>query len=126
MRREGAYWLLVSGGFSAFADRVAGAIGFDGAVANTLLVEEGRLSGTVGEPIVGAEGKLQALIDAAEARAIELGESLAIGAGANAIPMLKAAGLGVPSPAQPTVRAYPYRRNEYGDESKKRRLRNKG
>src|SRR3546814_5340458 len=57
MRREGAYCLLVSGGFSAFADRVAGAIGFDGAVANTLLVEEGRLSGTVGEPIVGAEGK---------------------------------------------------------------------
>src|SRR3546814_931272 len=66
MRREGAYCLLVSGGFSAFADRVAGAIGFDGAVANTLLVEKGRLSGTVGEPIVGAEGKLQALIDAAE------------------------------------------------------------
>ena len=38
MRREGAYCLLVSGGFSAFADRVAGAIGFDGAVSNALVV----------------------------------------------------------------------------------------
>ncbi|HEY9553578.1 phosphoserine phosphatase SerB [Allosphingosinicella sp.] len=115
MRREGAYCLLVSGGFSAFADRVAGAIGFDGAVANTLLVEEGRLSGTVGEPIVGAEGKLQALIDAAEARAIELGESLAIGDGANDIPMLKAAGLGVAYHAKPKVAAAADARIEHGD-----------
>ena len=34
-------------------------------VANELDVEDGRLAGTVGKPIVGAEGKRQALLDAA-------------------------------------------------------------
>src|SRR3546814_13117411 len=56
MRREGAYCLLVSGGFSAFAARVAGAIGFDGAVANPLPVEEGALSGTAGKSAVEGKG----------------------------------------------------------------------
>src|SRR3546814_9845540 len=70
---------------------------------------------TVGEPIVGAEGKLQARIDAADARAIELGKSLAIGDGANDIPMLKAAGLGVAYHAKPKVAAAADARIEHGD-----------
>jgi phosphoserine phosphatase len=115
MRREGAYCLLVSGGFSAFADRVAGAIGFDGAVSNALVVEGGRLSGAVGEPVVGAEAKLQALIDTARTRDVELGESLAIGDGANDIPMLKAAGLGIAYHAKPKVAAAAGARIEHGD-----------
>src|SRR3546814_18904771 len=61
MRREGAYCLLVSGGFSAFADRVAGAIGLHGPVAYTLLVEAGRLPGPVGAPLVGGAGEPPAL-----------------------------------------------------------------
>jgi len=50
MRANGAYCLLVSGGFSRFADRVAAEIGFDAAVANLLHIEDGRLAGTVGRP----------------------------------------------------------------------------
>ena len=55
MRAHGAYCLLVSGGFSRFADRVAAEIGFDTRDVNELLVDDGKLAGTVGEPIVGAE-----------------------------------------------------------------------
>ena len=72
MRREGAYCLLVSGGFSRFADQVACAIGFDRAVSNMLVVGEGRLTGVVGEPIVGAEGKLEALAEAAARQQVDL------------------------------------------------------
>jgi phosphoserine phosphatase len=103
MSANGAYCLLVSGGFSRFADRVAIDLGFDAAVSNELHVADGRLGGTVGKPIVGGEGKRQALLDAAAARQIPLADTLAVGDGANDIPMLKAAGLGIAYHAKPAV-----------------------
>jgi phosphoserine phosphatase len=115
MAQHGAYCLLVSGGFSRFADRVAAEIGFDAAVSNELLIEGGRLSGAVAKPIVGAEGKRQALLDAAAARQIPLDEALAVGDGANDIPMLKAAGLGIAYHAKPAVVAAADARIEAND-----------
>jgi len=115
MSANGAYCLLVSGGFGRFADRVAIDIGFDAAVSNDLHIVEGRLSGTVGKPIVGAEAKRRALLDAAAARQIPLGDTLAIGDGANDIPMLKAAGLGVAYHAKPALIAAADARIEAND-----------
>jgi len=103
MSASGAYCLLVSGGFSLFADRVAADIGFDAAISNELLIEGGRIGGAVRKPVVGADGKRQALLDAAVARQIPLGETLAVGDGANDVPMLKAAGLGVAYHARPAA-----------------------
>jgi len=105
MRAKGAYCLLVSGGFSCFADRVAASIGFSRAISNELGIGAGRLTGLVGDPIIGAESKLQALVDAAAANEVELAEALAVGDGANDIPLLGAAGLGVAYHAKPTVAA---------------------
>jgi len=115
MAANGAYCLLVSGGFSRFADRVAADIGFDAAVSNALHIVDGRLSGTVGKPIVGAEGKRQALLDAAAARQIPLADTLAVGDGANDIPMLKAAGLGIAYHAKPALIAAADARIEAND-----------
>jgi phosphoserine phosphatase len=115
MSADGAYCLLVSGGFTRFADRVAAEIGFDAAVANELLIEGGRLTGRVARPVVGPEGKRQALLDAAAARQIPLDETLAVGDGANDIPMLKAAGLGVAYHAKPAVIAAADARIEAND-----------
>jgi phosphoserine phosphatase len=105
MRAHGAYCLLVSGGFSLFADRVAAAIGFDAARSNDLHVAGGRLAGTVGRPILGAEGKRQALLEAAAAHDIAIADALAVGDGANDIPMLKEAGLGIAFHAKPAAAA---------------------
>ncbi|HST35109.1 MAG TPA: phosphoserine phosphatase SerB [Allosphingosinicella sp.] len=105
MRANGAYCLLVSGGFSLFADPIAAAIGFDAAVSNSLDVTDGKLRGTVARPIVGAQGKLLALQDAAVEQSVPLGETLAVGDGANDIPMIKAAGLGVAYHAKPALAA---------------------
>ena len=115
MRENGAYCLLVSGGFSRFADRVAAEIGFDAAISNALEIEGGRLSGSVRRPIVGAEGKRQALFDAAAARQIPLDEALAVGDGANDIPMIRAAGLGVAYRAKPAVAEAADARIEHND-----------
>jgi phosphoserine phosphatase len=115
MRDRGAYCLLVSGGFSRFADRVADEIGFDAAISNALLIEGGRLSGAVRRPIVGAEGKRQALLDAAAARQIPQGETLAVGDGANDIAMIRAAGLGIAYHAKPAVAEAADARIEHND-----------
>ena len=105
MKREGAFSILVSGGFTAFADRVARQIGFDRAVANRLDMSEGKLSGTVSPPNVGAEGKRQALADALAERGLDASAALAVGDGANDIPMIRAAGLGVAYHAKPAAAA---------------------
>ena len=115
MKRDGAYCLLVSGGFSAFADRVAQALGFDRAVSNSLSAEGGRLTGRVPEPIVGAEAKRLALLDAAAEQEVELADTLAVGDGANDIPMIQAAGLGVAYRAKPAVAIAAAARIEHND-----------
>jgi phosphoserine phosphatase len=105
MRREGALTILVSGGFSAFADRVADEIGFNRAVANRLDMEGGKLAGSVARPVLGAAAKRQALEDALEERGVDRSASLAVGDGANDIPMLRAAGIGVAYHAKPAAAA---------------------
>ncbi|MEA3001233.1 MAG: phosphoserine phosphatase [Sphingomonadales bacterium] len=115
MRREGAYTVLVSGGFTRFAEPVGAEIGFDRVIANRLDSADGRLSGTVGEPIVGAETKKRALLDAAAERGLETGAALAVGDGANDIPMLEAAGLGIAYHAKPVAAAAAAARIEHND-----------
>ena len=95
MKAHGAWSVLVTGGFTAFAGPVGEAIGFDKVVANELLVEGGKLSGTVSEPIVDAAAKLETLKAEAAKHGLPMGETLAVGDGANDIPMLTAAGLGI-------------------------------
>jgi phosphoserine phosphatase len=105
MKREGAFTVLVSGGFTRFADPVGAEIGFDRVVANRLESEAGRLSGRVIPPVLGAEGKRLALIDAATELGLRSGEALAVGDGANDVPMLKEAGLGIAYHAKPAAAA---------------------
>ena len=115
MRREGALTILISGGFTRFAEPVGEEIGFERIVANRLLSEGGRLSGTVGEPIVGAQTKRNALLDALVERSLNAEESLAVGDGANDIPMLETAGLGVAFRAKPAAAAAAGARIDHGD-----------
>lgn len=115
MKRDGARTILVSGGFTAFADRIGADIGFDSVVANELDVENGKLTGTVGPAIVGAQGKRDALLDAAALAGVDPRDSLAVGDGANDIPMLNAAGLGVAYRAKPAAAAAAAARIEHND-----------
>jgi phosphoserine phosphatase len=105
MRANGARSVLVSGGFTVFADRVAREIGFRHAISNTLDIAEGRLSGTVARPIVGAATKRETLLDEAVKLGLDPSQTLAIGDGANDIPMIEAAGLGVAYHAKPKTAA---------------------
>jgi phosphoserine phosphatase len=115
MAAQGARCVLVSGGFEFFTSRVAVAAGFQANRANRLLEDSGRLTGFVGEPILGREAKLEALRSEAAALGIDLSETLAIGDGANDLAMIKAAGLGVAYRAKPIVAAEADARVDHAD-----------
>lgn len=115
MRANGGHSVLVSGGFTAFAGPVADRLGFDEARANRLLVEDGRLSGRVAEPILGREAKTAALREVAARLGIRHREVLAVGDGANDLGMLGLAGMGVALHAKPAVAAQCELRVNHGD-----------
>ena len=103
MRAGGASCLLVSGGFLSFAEPVAKAAGFDRVRANKLVFAGGKLSGEVGDPIVDAREKKNALIAAREELGLVSGDVLAVGDGANDGLMIEEAGLGIAFNAKPAL-----------------------
>lgn len=115
MRAGGARAALVSGGFTAFTERVALALGFDEHRANTLHIAEGLLAGTVEEPILGRAAKVQALEEITARMGLTPDEALAVGDGANDLGMLHRAGMGVALHAKPSVQAECDLRINHGD-----------
>ncbi|WP_174274181.1 phosphoserine phosphatase SerB [Sphingomonas bacterium] len=115
MKAHGARAVLVSGGFTVFADRVGAAIGFDRMLSNVLEISDGRLGGTVRRPIVGADAKRETLLKETAALGLKPEETLAVGDGANDIPMIRAAGLGIAYHAKPATAAAAAARIEHRD-----------
>ena len=103
MRAGGASCLLVSGGFLSFAEPIAGAVGFDRVKANRFVFTGGKLSGEVGDPIVDAMAKRDALVEARDELGLERGDVLAVGDGANDKLMVEEAGLGIAYKAKPAL-----------------------
>jgi phosphoserine phosphatase len=115
MRAHGAYTCLVSGGFTLFTSRVAEMIGFQENRANTLIAEDGKLTGMVAEPILGREAKLAALTELRESFDFDNLDTLVVGDGANDLAMIEQAGLGVAYHAKPAVAAAAGARIDHGD-----------
>jgi phosphoserine phosphatase len=103
MRAGGASCLLVSGGFLSFAEPVARTVGFDRVRANRLVFAGGKLSGEVGDPIVDAMTKREALVETRELLGLRREDVLAIGDGANDRLMIEEAGLGIAFRAKPAL-----------------------
>ncbi len=106
-RAAGLKTLLVSGGFTFFADRVRRRLQLDFARSNTLGVAGGRLTGTLfdrpwGDIVDGAEKK-RVLLEVAELMGISMAETIAVGDGANDLPMMAAAGLSIAFHPKPAV-----------------------
>jgi phosphoserine phosphatase len=115
MRANGAYTCLVSGGFTLFTTRVAEMIGFQENRANELLVENGKLTGKVAEPILGREAKLATLVDLRESFDLDNLDTMVVGDGANDLAMIEQAGAGVAYHAKPAVAAAAGMRIDHGD-----------
>ena len=115
MKAHGAFAVLVSGGFRFFTSRVRAHCGFDRDLANELQIDQGKLTGKVGEPILDRHTKLQTLVAVAAERQLPLALTITVGDGANDLDMIKAAGLGVAFHAKPVVALEARARIDHGD-----------
>ena len=97
--------LLVSGGFTFFAERVKAMLGLDHAVSNTLEIIDGKLTGRVLGDIVDAQRKADELTKLRDRLGLNATQTIAIGDGANDLKMMTAAGAGVAYHAKPVVQA---------------------
>jgi phosphoserine phosphatase len=101
--------LLVSGGFTFFADRVRDLLDIDYTRSNVLEMEGGLLTGRlVDQPwgdICDGEEKRRMLVETCGQLGINPLQAIAMGDGANDLPMMGAAGLSVAYHAKPAVRA---------------------
>lgn len=115
MRANGATCCLASGGFTFFTGRVAEKLGFHHHVSNILLIEDGKLTGKVVEPVFDRNAKLSTLKQLATENGLALAATLAVGDGANDLDMIQAAGLGVAYRAKPVVAAAARARVDHTD-----------
>lgn len=115
MKANGGYGALVSGGFTAFTAKVASELGFDENRANTLDVEDGKLTGRVVRPILGQQAKLDALGEITTRLGISPKDVLAVGDGMNDLLMLSNAGTGVALHGKPALQEQCDVRINHGD-----------
>jgi phosphoserine phosphatase len=115
MRARGGYVAVVSGGFTPFTGAIAARLGADEHRANRLEIADGRLTGKVFEPILGADAKLVALRELTSRCGLARHETLGVGDGANDLAMLAEAGLGIAFRAKPKVAAAAHARVDRAD-----------
>lgn len=95
--------MVVSGGFTLFANHVQKLLGLDYAVANTFEVINGKLTGHILGDIVDADRKAQELVKLRDNLGLTPDQTIAIGDGANDLKMMSAAAVGVAYHAKPIV-----------------------
>jgi phosphoserine phosphatase len=103
--RHGWHTLLVSGGFTYFANQVQKRLHIHEAYANELAFDaQNNLTGEVRGPIIDGQAKKQHVLNLCKRLGIAAHQAIAVGDGANDLPMMEAAGLSVAYHAKPKVR----------------------
>jgi phosphoserine phosphatase len=102
-KQHGIKTMVVSGGFTVFANHVQQTLGLDYAVSNTLEIADGKLTGQVLGEIVDAQRKADELIRLRDQLGLNATQTIAIGDGANDLKMMSVAEVGVAYHAKPVV-----------------------
>ena len=97
--------MVVSGGFTQFANHVKELLGLDYAVSNTLEIVDGKLTGNILGNIVDAQRKADELVNLRDQLGLKPEQIIAIGDGSNDLKMMTAAGIGIAYHAKPVVQA---------------------
>jgi phosphoserine phosphatase len=102
-KQYGIKTMVVSGGFTFFANYVKDTLGLDYAVSNTLEIVDGKLTGDIVGDIVDAQRKADELIKLRDQLGLSASQTIAIGDGANDLKMMAVAAVGVAYHAKPVV-----------------------
>ena len=104
-RKHNIRTLLVSGGFTFFAERLGARLGLDATCANEPEIRNGTLTGKLLGTMIDAEGKARELRRLRAALGIDREQVIGIGDGANDLAFLAEAGVSIGFHAKPAVRA---------------------
>lgn len=104
-KRNDVKFMLVSGGFTFFTERLQRRLGLDFHFANVLEVENGKLTGRLKGRIIDAQAKADLLREYRERLGLTSWQVVAMGDGANDIPMIREAGFGIAYRAKPKTEA---------------------
>lgn len=104
-KRNDVKFMLVSGGFTFFTERLQRRLGLDFHFANVLEVENGKLTGRLKGRIIDAQAKADLLREYRERLGLASWQVVAMGDGANDIPMILEAGFGIAYRAKPKTEA---------------------
>ena len=104
-KRNDVKFMLVSGGFTFFTERLQRRLGLDFHFANVLEVENGKLTGRLKGRIIDAQAKTDLLREYRERLGLAPWQVVAVGDGANDIPMIREAGFGIAYRAKPKTEA---------------------
>ena len=104
-KRNDVKFMLVSGGFTFFTERLQRRLGLDFHFANVLEVENGKLTGRLKGRIIDAQAKTDLLREYRERLGLASWQVVAMGDGANDIPMILEAGFGIAYRAKPKTEA---------------------
>ena len=104
-KRNDMKFMLVSGGFTFFTERLQRRLGLDFHFANVLEVENGKLTGRLKGRIIDAQAKADLLREYRERLGLAPWQVVAMGDGANDIPMIREAGFGIAYRAKPKTEA---------------------
>lgn len=105
VKAAGLKTLLVSGGFTFFTDRLKARLNVDFTHANTLEIDEGKLTGRLVGTVVDAVEKKLTVDRVCEELGVDASRAIVMGDGANDLLMMAGAGLSVAFRAKPVVRA---------------------
>ena len=104
-KRNDVKFMLVSGGFTFFTERLQRRLGLDFHFANVLEMENGKLTGRLKGRIIDAQAKADLLCEYRERLGLAQWQVVAMGDGANDIPMIREAGFGIAYRAKPKTEA---------------------
>jgi phosphoserine phosphatase len=104
VKQRNWHTVLVSGGFTYFANRLQKELGIDYAQSNILDIEHGYLTGKVIGHIVDGNAKAQIVSHQAIEQNIRPDQLIVMGDGSNDLPMMEKAGLSIGFRAKPIVK----------------------
>ena len=103
LKENGFEVAIISGSFDIIADTIKGKLDVDNIFTNSLVEEDGILTGEVTGPLVSGS-KLDVLSNFIEEAGYSLDECVAVGDGANDISMIESAGYGIAFNAKPALK----------------------